>query len=75
MDQVSESELAALEEERAFLDRSAWRKVRVTGGDAVTWLGDLLTADIAGLEPGAGVSLAAAHPDRPDPRRRAGRPS
>jgi Predicted aminomethyltransferase related to GcvT len=54
MDQVSESELAALEEERAFLDRSAWRKVRVTGGDAVTWLGDLLTADIAGLEPGRG---------------------
>jgi tRNA-modifying protein YgfZ len=54
MDQVSESELAALEEERAFLDRSAWRKVRVTGGDAVTWLGDLLSADIAGLEPGRG---------------------
>jgi folate-binding protein YgfZ len=54
MDQVSESELAALEEERAFLDRSAWRKVRVTGGDAVTWLGDLLAADIAGLEPGRG---------------------
>jgi len=54
MDQASESELAALEEERAFLDRSAWRKVRVTGGDAVTWLGDLLAADIAGLEPGRG---------------------
>ncbi len=54
MDEASESELAALEEERAFLDRSAWRKVRVTGGDAVTWLGDLLTADIAGLEPGRG---------------------
>jgi tRNA-modifying protein YgfZ len=54
MDQVSESELVALEEERAFLDRSAWRKVRVTGGDALPWLGDLLTADIAGLEPGRG---------------------
>jgi tRNA-modifying protein YgfZ len=54
MDEVSESELAALQEERAFLDRSAWRKVRVTGGDAVTWLGDLLSADIAGLEPGRG---------------------
>jgi folate-binding protein YgfZ len=54
MDQVSESELVALEEERAFLDRSAWRKVRVTGGDAVSWLGDLLTADITGLEPGRG---------------------
>jgi tRNA-modifying protein YgfZ len=54
MDEVSESELAALVEERAFLDRSSWRKVRVTGGDAITWLGDLLTADIAGLEPGRG---------------------
>src|SRR6266576_5680937 len=54
MDEVSESELAALEEERAFLDRSSWRKVRVTGADAVTWLGDLLTADIVALEPGRG---------------------
>jgi folate-binding protein YgfZ len=54
MDGVSESELAALEEERAFLDRSTWRKVRITGGDAISWLGDLLTADIAGLEPGQG---------------------
>lgn len=54
MDGKSERELVALEEERAFLDRSAWRKVRVTGGDALSWLGDLLTADIAGLEPGRG---------------------
>ena len=29
MDQVAETELAALEEERAFLDRSSWRKVQV----------------------------------------------
>ena len=54
MDQGAGTELAALEEERAFLDRSSWRKVRVTGADAVIWLGDLLTADIAGLEPGQG---------------------
>ncbi len=46
--------MSALEEERAFLDRSPWRKVRVTGADAITWLGDLLTADIAALEPGRG---------------------
>ena len=54
MDEGSGSQLAALEDERAFLDRSPWRKVRVTGADAVTWLGDLLTADIATLEPGRG---------------------
>jgi tRNA-modifying protein YgfZ len=54
MDEVFGIEVAALEEERAFLDRSSWRKVRVTGADALTWLGDLLTADIAALEPGRG---------------------
>jgi tRNA-modifying protein YgfZ len=54
MDAGSGTQLSALEEERAFLDRSPWRKVRVTGADAVAWLGDLLTADIAALEPGRG---------------------
>jgi len=54
MDEGSRKQVSALEEERAFLDRSPWRKVRVTGADAVTWLGDLLTADIAALEPGRG---------------------
>ena len=54
MDEGSGTELAALQEERAFLDRSSWRKVRVTGADAVDWLNDLLTADIAALEPGRG---------------------
>ncbi|TMK92916.1 MAG: hypothetical protein E6G43_01680, partial [Actinobacteria bacterium] len=54
MDEGSRTQVSALEEERAFLDRSPWRKVRVTGADAVTWLGDLLTADIAALEPGRG---------------------
>jgi tRNA-modifying protein YgfZ len=45
----------ALMAERAFVDLAAWRKVRVSGGDAVTWLHDLLTADIAGLAPGGAV--------------------
>src|SRR5438552_13378378 len=54
MDAGSDTELRALEEEHAFLDRSSWRKVRITGSDAVTWLGDLLTADIGALEPGRG---------------------
>jgi tRNA-modifying protein YgfZ len=47
-------ELRALEEGRAFVELSAWRKVRVCGSDAIRWLHDLLTADIAGLTPGAG---------------------
>src|SRR5438067_11061460 len=54
MEEGSRTQGSPLEEERAFLDRSPWRKVRVTGADAVTWLGDLLTADIAALEPGRG---------------------
>ena len=54
MDAGSDTELTELEEEHAFLDRSSWRKVRITGSDAVTWLGDLLTADIGALEPGRG---------------------
>ena len=39
MDQVSEKRARGARGGHAFLDRSAWRKVRVTGGDAVTWLG------------------------------------
>jgi folate-binding protein YgfZ len=45
-------DLAALLTGRAFVDLSDYRKVRVHGGDAVSWLHDLLTADIAGLRPG-----------------------
>jgi len=45
-------EVAALEAERAFVDLSDWRKVRVSGADAIGWLNDLLTADIEGLRPG-----------------------
>jgi folate-binding protein YgfZ len=46
-------DLAALLTGRAFVDLSHYRKVRVHGQDAVAWLHDLLTADVAGLTPGA----------------------
>jgi folate-binding protein YgfZ len=45
-------ELDALRAGRAFVDLSAWWKTVVAGGDAVRWLQDLLTADIASLERG-----------------------
>jgi folate-binding Fe-S cluster repair protein YgfZ len=54
MSEVVRDQRRALEEERAFLDLSSWHKVRVSGTDARSWLGDLLAADIAGLEPGVG---------------------
>ncbi len=34
---------------RAFVDLSAWRKVGVSGGDAIDWLDALLTADLTSL--------------------------
>ena len=46
-------ELAALRAGRGFVDVSDRHVVRVRGADAVRWLHDLLTADIAGLSPGA----------------------
>lgn len=52
VDAVQDDELRALLQERAFVDLSAWRKVRVAGTDARVWLHDLLTADVEGLEPG-----------------------
>jgi tRNA-modifying protein YgfZ len=42
-------EIAALESARAFVDLSAWRKVRVRGRDAPAWLNDLLSAELTGL--------------------------
>lgn len=45
--------LTALRNERAFIDLSGWRKVRVTGDDAAGWLQDLLTTDLDGLTPGS----------------------
>lgn len=37
---------------RAFADLSYWRKVAVSGADALEWLDDLVTADLSGLAPG-----------------------
>jgi tRNA-modifying protein YgfZ len=45
-------ERQALRDGRAFADLSAWRKVRVTGGQARSWLGDLVTCDVVSLAPG-----------------------
>jgi folate-binding protein YgfZ len=45
----------ALRRGMAFVDLSDWRKVRVGGSEAVAWLHDLLTADIAGLASGEAV--------------------
>jgi folate-binding Fe-S cluster repair protein YgfZ len=46
------AQLTALEEERAFADRSGYRKILVSGSEAGGWLHDLLTARIAGLAEG-----------------------
>jgi folate-binding protein YgfZ len=45
-------ELNALREGRAFVDLFSWWKTSVAGTDAVGWLHDLLTADVASLQPG-----------------------
>jgi folate-binding protein YgfZ len=50
--EAPEAELVALDEGRAFSDRSAYRKLRVDGPDARTWLNDLFTADLAGPSEG-----------------------
>ncbi|MGE5227369.1 MAG: YgfZ/GcvT domain-containing protein [Planctomycetaceae bacterium] len=50
--------LRAWGEGRAFADLSSWRKLVVEGADALSWLQDLLSADVASLTPGiAGPSL------------------
>lgn len=36
----------------AFADLSDWRKIAVSGADALTWLNDLVTADLSDLAPG-----------------------
>jgi tRNA-modifying protein YgfZ len=44
--------LEGLREGRAAVDVSSWRKLQVRGADARDWLNDLITADIADLQPG-----------------------
>jgi folate-binding protein YgfZ len=36
---------------KAFVDLSGWRKIGVSGGDAIEWLNDLVTADLSDLGP------------------------
>lgn len=43
----------ALDDGRGFIDRSDDRTLIVRGADARGWLGDLVTADVATLEPGS----------------------
>ena len=50
---ASDDELLAIAEGRAAVDLASFRKVRVRGDDARTWLHDLVTADVASLVPGA----------------------
>jgi tRNA-modifying protein YgfZ len=45
-------ELSALQRGRAFADLSAYRKVRVSGSDARSWLHSLVTTDVDSLAPG-----------------------
>jgi folate-binding protein YgfZ len=40
---------------RAFADLSGWRKIGVSGGDARTWVDDLVSADTSGLTSGRSV--------------------
>jgi len=42
----------ALRGGRAFADLSDWRKIGVSGPEAVSWLNDLVSADVAGIRPG-----------------------
>lgn len=49
-----EAELEALEDDRAFVDLSSYRKFLVSGSDAGRWLHDLVTADVASLQEGEG---------------------
>ncbi|HLI57982.1 MAG TPA: hypothetical protein VKY26_13235, partial [Actinomycetota bacterium] len=38
---------------KTFADLSGWRKISLTGPDAVTWLNALVTADVSWLRPGS----------------------
>jgi glycine cleavage system aminomethyltransferase T len=38
---------------KTFADLAAWRKISVTGPDAIVWLNELVTADVTSLRPGS----------------------
>jgi folate-binding protein YgfZ len=46
------AQVRALDQGRALVDLSWWRKVLVTGSDAPGWLNDLLAADLSRMAPG-----------------------
>jgi folate-binding protein YgfZ len=46
------AEITALEEGRAFVDLSSWRKIAVRGSDAVRWLNDLVSNRVDDTGPG-----------------------
>src|ERR1041385_5056937 len=50
MEEQDGAELLA--EGKAFVDLSYWRKIAVTGSDALTWLNDLVSNDVLDLAPG-----------------------
>lgn len=45
-------QIHALDEDRAALPIRRWTATRVGGGDALSWLNDLVTADLERLQPG-----------------------
>jgi hypothetical protein len=45
-------QVRALNDGRALVDLTWWRKTLVAGSDSPGWLNDLLAADLAGMEPG-----------------------
>jgi folate-binding protein YgfZ len=45
-------EIDALDEDRAALPTAGWTATRVRGSDALSWLNDLVTADLERLAPG-----------------------
>lgn len=49
---MSTDDVELLDQGRAFADLSSWRKIAVSGTDALTWLNDLVTADLQDLAPG-----------------------
>jgi folate-binding protein YgfZ len=49
---MDDAVLAALIAGEAFVDLSSWRAIVVSGGDARSWLNDLVSADVGELRPG-----------------------
>jgi folate-binding protein YgfZ len=49
---IDDEHLQALREGRAAVDLSSWRKLHVLGSEARGWLNDLISADVADLQPG-----------------------